>query len=166
MNIGGVVFTTSLNVLSNFMFSKVLAQYDSAYSQEFKDVVWSLMEVAGKPNLADFFPVFKPFDPQGLVQKGNVCGKKLMDILDRIIDERSQLYDGVTPINNDVLDSLLNLTLKDDKEFSRNDMRHLFFVSISMSGLKTIVKVAVLRNENRFLFFRILHGIGLYYRVY
>ncbi|GKA81457.1 geraniol 8-hydroxylase-like protein [Tanacetum coccineum] len=95
VNIGGVVFTTMLNVLSNFMFSKDLAKYDSASAHEFKDAVWSLLET--------------------------------MAILDRIIDEWLQLYNGVTPTNNDVLDLLLNLTLKDDDKFSQNDMRHLFF---------------------------------------
>ncbi|GJU95762.1 cytochrome P450 76AD1-like protein [Tanacetum coccineum] len=48
-----------------------------------------------------------------------------MAYMDRIIDERSHLYNGATPTNNDVLDSLLNL--EDEGEFTRNDMRHLFF---------------------------------------
>nr|GEX74639.1 cytochrome P450 [Tanacetum cinerariifolium] len=127
VNVGEVVFTTMLNVLSNFMFSKDLAKYESASAHEFKDAVWGLLEIAGKPNLADFFPIFKPLDPQRLLRRANVHGMKIMAILDRIIDERLQLYNGVTPRNNDVLDLLLNLTLKDDDEFSQNDMRHLFF---------------------------------------
>ncbi|GKC12757.1 cytochrome P450 [Tanacetum coccineum] len=88
VNIGEVVFTTTLNVLSNFMFSKDLAKYDSASAHEFRDAVWSLLELVGKPNLADFFPIFKPFDPQRLLRKANVYGMKIMAILDRIIDER------------------------------------------------------------------------------
>ena len=129
------------------MFSKDLAKYDSTSAHEFKDAVWSLSEIAGKPNLADFFPVFKPFDPQRLLQKANVHGKKIMAILDRIIDERLQLYNGVTPTNNDVLDSLLSLTLKDDGEFSQNDMRHLFLVSIYICRFNMIVKVVVTKHD-------------------
>ncbi|GJX42663.1 geraniol 8-hydroxylase-like protein [Tanacetum coccineum] len=125
VNIGEVVSTTSLNVLSNFMFSKDFAQYDSASLQEFKDAVTNLLEIVGSPNLVDFFPMFKPFDPQGFVRKINVYGKKIMAYMDRIIDERSHLYHGATPTNNDVLDSLFNL--EDEGEFTRNDMRHLFF---------------------------------------
>ncbi|KVH87801.1 cytochrome P450 [Cynara cardunculus var. scolymus] len=56
VNIGQTAATTTLNVLSNFIFSIDLAQYDSRSSQDFKDLVWSLMEVGGKPNIADFFP--------------------------------------------------------------------------------------------------------------
>ncbi|GKD98465.1 cytochrome P450 [Tanacetum coccineum] len=113
-----------MNVLSNFMFSIDLAKYDSASAHEFKDAVWGILEIAGKPNLADFFPIFKPLDPQRLLRKANVHAMKIMAILDRIIAERLQLYNGVTPRNNDVLDLLLNLTLKDDDEFSQNDIRH------------------------------------------
>ncbi|GJY37768.1 geraniol 8-hydroxylase-like protein [Tanacetum coccineum] len=119
-----------MNVLSNFMFSIDLAKYDSASAHEFKDAVWGILEIAGKPNLADFFPIFKPLDPQRLLRKANVHAMKIMAILDRIIAERLQLYNGVTPRNNDVLDLLLNLTLKDDDEFSQNDIRHLFFVNV------------------------------------
>ncbi|KAK1420161.1 hypothetical protein QVD17_21526 [Tagetes erecta] len=133
VNIGETVFTTVLNVLSSFMFSMDLAQYDSVSSQEFKDAVGGLMEVTGKPNIADFFPILKPFDPQGLVRQGNVYGKILLTIIDAIIDQRletrssSSIYDGVTLKNNDVLDMLLNLNQNGESKFTRNDMKHLFF---------------------------------------
>ncbi|KAI3800475.1 hypothetical protein L1987_28566 [Smallanthus sonchifolius] len=138
VNIGEIAFTTSLNVLSNFMFSTDLAQYDSVESQEFKDSVWALIEVAGKPNTADFFPILKPFDPQGLVRRGNVYGKKIMTIFDRIIDQRllTRSSSLVTSANNDVLDSLLNMQQKEESEFSRNDMRHLFF-ALFIAGTDT-----------------------------
>ncbi|XP_023759799.1 cytochrome P450 76T24 [Lactuca sativa] len=131
INIGAVVFTTTLNVLSKYMFSVDFSQYDTVSSQEFKEAVMSLLEIAGKPNLADFFPILKPLDPQGLVRRGNAYGKKLLAIIDRIIDQRlqsrlnSSSYDGV---NNDVLDSLLDLTDKEESIFSRDEMRHLFYV--------------------------------------
>ncbi|KAF5811727.1 putative geraniol 8-hydroxylase [Helianthus annuus] len=55
VNIGGIAFTTSLNVLSNLMFSMDFTQYDSSTSQKFKDDVWALLEIGGKPNITDFF---------------------------------------------------------------------------------------------------------------
>ncbi|KAJ0928473.1 putative geraniol 8-hydroxylase [Helianthus annuus] len=81
-----MAFTTLVNVLSDFMFSVDFAQYDSLSSQEFKDNVWALMEIAGKPNIVDFFLILKMFDPQGLLRRGNVYGRKIMTIFDRVID--------------------------------------------------------------------------------
>ncbi|KAK9056231.1 hypothetical protein SSX86_027321 [Deinandra increscens subsp. villosa] len=132
VNIGGIAFTTSLNILSNFMFSLDLIKYDSASSQEFKEAVWGVMEVSGEPNIADFFPILRRFDPQGLVRRGNIHGKKIMTIIDSIIDRRLQTrsrssFDSVASKNNDVLDLLLNVNQKDESEFSRNDMRHLLY---------------------------------------
>ncbi|KAI3681648.1 hypothetical protein L6452_36450 [Arctium lappa] len=134
VNINAVAFTTTLNILSNFIFSMDLGQYDSVSSQEFMEAVSGLMEVVGKPNLADFFPILKSLDPQGLLRRANVYGTKLLTIIDRIIDQRLQKrlssspYHGVSCTHNDVLDSLLNLHLKDESEFSRNDMIHLVLV--------------------------------------
>ncbi|KAI3681655.1 hypothetical protein L6452_36457 [Arctium lappa] len=132
VNIGTTAFTTTLNILSNFLFSMDLSQYDYVSSQEFKDAVKGLMEVGGKPNLADLFPILKAFDPQGLVQEGNIYAKKISVIFDKIIDQRLQTrsssssYDGLSSASNDVLDMLFNLNSKDDLEFSQNDMKHLF----------------------------------------
>ncbi|KAK9056234.1 hypothetical protein SSX86_027324 [Deinandra increscens subsp. villosa] len=129
VNIGEIAFTTVLNVLSNVMFSMDIAQYDSVSSQEFKDAVRALMEFAGKPNIADFFPILKPFDPQGFVRQGNVYAKKIMTIFDTIINQRLQTRSSssFTQTNNDVLDLLLNFNQTNESEFTQNDMRHLFF---------------------------------------
>ncbi|KAI3681660.1 hypothetical protein L6452_36462 [Arctium lappa] len=142
VNVGAVAFTTTLNILSNFIFSMDFAQYDSVSSQEFKDTVWALMEVSGKPNLVDFFPILKRLDPQGLVQRVTIYGKKLLTNFDKIIDQRlqrrpsSSSHVGVS-LANDVLDSLLNLNLKDESVFSQNDMRHLF-LALFIAGTDTI----------------------------
>ena len=135
MNIGASAFTTTLNVLSKFIFSVDFAQYDTISSQEFKEAVMALVELAGKPNLADFFPILKPLDPQGLVRKGNVYGKKLLTIFDRIINQRLQLRSSSMSTNIDVLDLLLNVVQKDESIFSRDDMRHFFYVSQSFYNI-------------------------------
>lgn len=108
-----------------------LSQYDSATSQEFKDVIWSALECGGKPNLVDFFPSLKPFDPQGLTRQGNVNAKKLFTIFDTIINQRLQTRAISSSTKNDLLGMLLNLNLKDEYEFTPNDMKHLFTVSVN-----------------------------------
>ncbi|KAI3681657.1 hypothetical protein L6452_36459 [Arctium lappa] len=143
INIGAIVFTTTLNVISNFLFSLDFAQYDSVSSQEFKDAIRGLMEVGGKPNLADFFPMLKLFDPQGLIRRGNVYANKMLTIFDKIIDQRfhsrssSSSCDGVSSRKNDVLDSVLNINLKDKSgSFSLNDMKH-WFLDLFVAGTDT-----------------------------
>ena len=56
VDIGAATFTATLNLLSNTIFSTNLAHHGSTFSQEFKDIVWGVMEEAGKPNFADYFP--------------------------------------------------------------------------------------------------------------
>ncbi|KAD3069184.1 hypothetical protein E3N88_37064 [Mikania micrantha] len=135
-----IAFTTSLNVLSNLMFSMDMAQYDSESSKEFNDAVRGVLEVVGRPNIADFFPILKPFDPQGLFRRGSIHGKKILTTLNKIINQRLQTRStsSITP-NNDVLDSLLNIGLNDESKFNRNDMRHLFFTLFVAGGDTTSI---------------------------
>ncbi|KAA8520547.1 hypothetical protein F0562_014803 [Nyssa sinensis] len=64
VDIGRAAFTTSLNLLSNTIFSIDMAHYRSSSSQEFKELVWAVLEQGGKPNLADYFPFLKLIDLQ------------------------------------------------------------------------------------------------------
>lgn len=48
VNIGKTVFTTFLNVLSSFIFSKDMAHYDSLESLEFEEAISALTGVFGK----------------------------------------------------------------------------------------------------------------------
>ncbi|KAI3693891.1 hypothetical protein L1987_76846 [Smallanthus sonchifolius] len=143
INVGAIAFTTILNILSNLLFSKDLSEYDSIPSHEFKNVIWGVMEIGGKPNLVDFFPILKPLDPQGLASQGNVYAMKLFAIFDAIIDKRLQTraisssYDDDSSTQNDVLDLLLNINFKDESEYSINDMKHLF-TDLFIAGTDTV----------------------------
>ncbi|MFS8027249.1 putative geraniol 8-hydroxylase [Helianthus anomalus] len=88
INIGETAAITTLNVLSNYIFSTDLAQYNSPSSQEFKNMVWAVMEIAGAPNLADYFPVLWPLDPHGLLRRSKFYNKKLLAIFEQYISER------------------------------------------------------------------------------
>ncbi|KAJ0582351.1 putative geraniol 8-hydroxylase [Helianthus annuus] len=117
------------------MFSMDFAQYDSSTSQKFKDDVWALLEIGGKPNITDLFPIFKFFDPQGLVRRGNVHGNRILTLFDNVINQRLQTR-STSLADNDVLDSLLNLKQMDESAFSLNDIRHLFF-ALFIAGTDT-----------------------------
>ncbi|KAI3681656.1 hypothetical protein L6452_36458 [Arctium lappa] len=143
VNINTLIFTTALNFISNLVCSMDFAQYGSVSSHEFKEAICGVLEISGKPNIADFFPILKLLDPQGLVRHGNACGKKLMNILDQIIDQRlhtrssSSSCDGVSLKNNDILDSLLDLNLNgESKTFNRDDMKH-WLLDLFLGGTDT-----------------------------
>ncbi|XP_054781985.1 geraniol 8-hydroxylase-like [Prosopis cineraria] len=57
LDISEVTFTTSLNSITSTLFSVDLAGFASDSSREFRDTVLGILEEAGKPNIADFFPV-------------------------------------------------------------------------------------------------------------
>jgi len=81
VNIGQAAFETSMNLLSNTIFSKDVVDLYANSGKEFKDVVWNISVEAGKPNLADFFSVFKTIDPQGIRRRiGKHFGKLLQQI--------------------------------------------------------------------------------------
>ncbi|KAJ9539347.1 hypothetical protein OSB04_032080 [Centaurea solstitialis] len=142
VNIGSTVFTTVLNILSTLIFSSDFSQYDSVSSQEFKELVWALMKYGGKANLADFFPILKPWDPQGIARQGSIHMQKILTIFDKLINQRLQTrstlssYGDVSSTCNDVLDLLLNLKQKDDSEFSQNHLGHLL-VDLFVAGTDT-----------------------------
>ncbi|KAL2944973.1 Inactive cytochrome P450 76AD1 [Bienertia sinuspersici] len=88
VDIGKAAFTTTLNLLSNTFFSMDLASHASADSQVFKELVGSSMEMAAKPNLSDFFPLFKLMDLQGIFKRSTEIMNKMMGVFEEIIDGR------------------------------------------------------------------------------
>ena len=138
VDINGAVFTASLNLLSNTVFSTNLAHHGSTFSQEFKDMVWGVMEEAGKPNSADYFPALRLIDPQGIQRNMKVHFGKLIDIFNGIINQRIQ--SKASSASNDVLDAFLNLTKENNQEWSCSDIIHVLVVStVSQSLLHYIL---------------------------
>ncbi|XP_074263214.1 cytochrome P450 76T24-like [Silene latifolia] len=120
VSVGKAAFTTSLNLLSNTIFSIDLGNHDSSSLQEFKDIISALLELSAKPNVSDFFPLVKYLDLQGISRKGSVYFDKMLGVFDRIIEKR--LSDGIA-VKDDVLGTLLKLV--EDNELSLEDVRHL-----------------------------------------
>ncbi|KAH9602243.1 hypothetical protein KSS87_009756 [Heliosperma pusillum] len=133
VDIGKAGFTTSLNLLSNTLFSMDLGSHDSLYSQEFKDVVCSIMEEVGLPNISDFFPVLRHLDLQGIRKKAKGHYQKMLGIFEKIIDQRVK-DERVVDAQNDVLDSLLELV--NDNELSLDDVKHLL-LDLFVAGTDT-----------------------------
>ena len=69
VDISRASFTTTLNIISNILFSVDLGSYGSEKSNGFHDSVIRGMEAAGSPDLANFFPFLRFLDLQGNTKK-------------------------------------------------------------------------------------------------
>ncbi|KAD7117810.1 hypothetical protein E3N88_05078 [Mikania micrantha] len=122
VDIGHVAFRTSLNLLSNTIFSKDLADPYEDSGKEFKEVIGNIMVEAGKPNLVDFFPVLKKVDPQGIRRRMSIHMGKVLEIFDELIEERLQMG---TLKHDDVLDVCLKMIQDNPDEITQAHIRSL-----------------------------------------
>ncbi|KAJ9706717.1 hypothetical protein PVL29_001945 [Vitis rotundifolia] len=126
VDIGREAFRTSLNLLSNTIFSVDLVDPISETAQEFKELVRGVMDEAGKPNLVDYFPVLRQIDPQGIRRRLTIYFGRMIEIFDRMIKQRLQLRKIQGSIaSSDVLDVLLNISEDNSNEIERSHMEHL-----------------------------------------
>ncbi|XP_057435520.1 cytochrome P450 76T24-like isoform X2 [Lotus japonicus] len=155
LDLGEAVFSTVLNSISNTFFSVDLTHSTcDEKSQEFKNIIWKIMEYAGKPNVADFFPILRPLDPQGVHAKMSHYFMKLLKIFDGIIEER--MYSRTeSKVCNDVLDSLLcNNVEETSSPLSCKEILHLF-LDLFVAGIDTTSSTVewamaeLLRNPNK-----------------
>ncbi|KAK4712251.1 hypothetical protein R3W88_006764 [Solanum pinnatisectum] len=140
VNIGQAAFETSMNLLSNTIFSKDVVDPYANSGKVFKDVVSNIMEDAGKPNLADYFPVFKTIDPQGIRRRVGKHFGNLLQQFERLIDERLEARKKSATIGStDVLDILLNTSTEDPQAIDRNHIERLCLV-LSTSSFRLCIR--------------------------
>ncbi|KAL1331429.1 geraniol 8-hydroxylase-like [Arachis ipaensis] len=139
LNISEAIFTTVLNSISNTLFSIDVVQFGSSKSQEFKDIFCGITEEAGKPNVVDYFPIFRKIDPQGAHARMTKYYKKMINFLDGIVEERLRLLKGLemdTKEYKDVLDYVLEVMLEDNSQINRIHVLHLL-VDLFVAGIDT-----------------------------
>ncbi|KAH7853026.1 hypothetical protein Vadar_032270 [Vaccinium darrowii] len=133
VDIGSAALATSLNLLSNTMFSVDLANLSNDSGREFRDLIWNVMVEAGKPNLVDYFPFLAKIDPQGIRCRMTVYFEKILELFAGLIDERLKSRElQMTNIESDVIDTLLNLS----QEIDRTHIEHLC-VDLFVAGADT-----------------------------
>ncbi|TYH07096.1 hypothetical protein ES288_A08G205800v1 [Gossypium darwinii] len=118
-------FKTTLSLISNTIFSIDLA--DSTHtSEEFREIVRGIMEELGKPNFGDNFPIAN-LDLQGIRRRVAILFRKMMDLFDKMLDERMELRRMNDYISiDDFLDILLQLSHQGNSEkLDRNLIKHL-----------------------------------------
>ncbi|KAD7117813.1 hypothetical protein E3N88_05081 [Mikania micrantha] len=133
VDIGHAAFRTSLNLLSNTIFSKDLTDPYEDSGKEFKELIGNMMVEAGKPNLVDFFPVLKKIDPQGIRRRLSIHIGKVLEIFDELIEERLQM--GRLK-QDDVLDVCLKMIQDSPDEITQAHIRSLF-LDLFVAGTDT-----------------------------
>ncbi|KAL7121192.1 hypothetical protein ACP275_02G168200 [Erythranthe tilingii] len=116
VDIGDTAFTTSLNLMSATLFSTEFARFGSDSSVEMKGVMRGVMKCLGEPNLADYFPVLKWADPQGITRRARVYFEKMFAIFDGLIDEKLKSRGGIE--KDDLLEALIEINRMDEAELS------------------------------------------------
>ena len=121
-----------LNLMSNTVFSVDLVDPEFETAGEFKELVWRIMEDAGKVNLADYFPVLKKLDLQGVRRHVKVSYIRLHQIFDKIIRKRLKDRESSIERNGDFLDVLLDQCQLNQEvsDFSLESIKPLILVSI------------------------------------
>ncbi|XP_059293738.1 geraniol 8-hydroxylase-like isoform X1 [Lycium ferocissimum] len=126
LDVGQIAFKTNLNLLSNTLFSKDLADPFSDSKVELKDVIWGIMAEVGKPNLVDFFPILEKIDLQGIRRRTNIHFGKLFDLFDILINERLEEKRGFQGERSDVLEAFLNISKENPTEINHNHIKSMF----------------------------------------
>ncbi|CAN7021174.1 unnamed protein product [Brassica oleracea var. botrytis] len=80
VDISRASFIATLNIISNILFSVDISSYGSGKSNGFHDSIIGVMEAAGSPDLANFFPFLGALDLQGTSKKMTLCTGKLFKV--------------------------------------------------------------------------------------
>ncbi|CAN6217868.1 unnamed protein product [Urochloa humidicola] len=114
VDVGRVVFSCVLNVVSNVLFSEDVADLSSDRAQELEMLVRDTVEEACKPNVSDLFPVLARLDLQGRRRRSAELVGRFYDFFDAIIARRLESAGGGGGDDKgDFLDVLFQLRSED-----------------------------------------------------
>ncbi|XP_057794453.1 cytochrome P450 76T24-like isoform X2 [Salvia miltiorrhiza] len=128
VDINEAAFVTSLNLISNTLFSMDFADY---YGQGLShEIVHGLMRAFGSFNVSDYFPMVGVFDPQRIKRDAGSYMGRLMVVFDGIIDRREESPEK----KDDLLEALM--ARQNHSELSRDDIKHLL-LDLFVAGTDT-----------------------------
>ncbi|GLJ47036.1 hypothetical protein SUGI_0993260 [Cryptomeria japonica] len=137
VDIGHAAFLTSLNLVGNMIFSKDMFEWDKPEkSKEFKEALSEMLVVGGTPNLADYFPFLRPFDPQGIRKELTKVFGIMFAVFDRYIEERLQSGRRCEDTEKDFLDILLDSNTESGNKFTKFELT-CFFYDMFTAGSET-----------------------------
>ncbi|EFH58279.1 predicted protein [Arabidopsis lyrata subsp. lyrata] len=136
VDISRVSFITTLNIISNVLFSVDLGSYNAKASiNGVQDTVNSVMGAVGNPDAANYFPFLGFLDLQGNRKTMKVCTERLLRVFRGFIDAKiAEIFSQNNPkdvSNNDFVDNLLDFK-GDETELNISDIEHLLLVSLTL----------------------------------
>ncbi|RZC50225.1 hypothetical protein C5167_018657 [Papaver somniferum] len=134
------VFATSFNLISNLMISKDLLDPKSTKGNHFFDVTSDLVELAARPNIADFFPTLRPIDPQGLKKKMENKMLEVLEVVGGFVKERRCMSEEERKNKDkDFLDVLLEFegNGKDEPTKISDTNLNIFILELFMGATET-----------------------------
>ncbi|EOA40169.1 hypothetical protein CARUB_v10008885mg [Capsella rubella] len=155
VDISRASFITSLNIISNILFSVNLGSYDPRNPSSFQEMVFGYMVANGNPDLADFFPFMRFLDLQGNSKKMKGYSESLFKVFRGLYDarivENSSRTDEKDVESRDFLDELIDLQQGDEPEINIDEIQHLLldlFVAGTDTNSSTVewAMAEILRN--------------------
>ncbi|KAK8602265.1 hypothetical protein V6N12_052079 [Hibiscus sabdariffa] len=129
IDVGQAAFEATLNLLSNTILSMDLVDPNSSLAQEFRTTVSHISHEIGTPNLADYFPLLRKFDPQGIRRRMTVHLEMLLTLFGNMFDERSESRKSKnSTASNDVLDTLIDIIEGGIEELDKTQITYLLLV--------------------------------------
>nr|AMZ03393.1 cytochrome P450 CYP76AH11 [Plectranthus barbatus]UPO25014.1 cytochrome P450 CYP76AH11 [synthetic construct] len=134
------VFATTLNIMSLTLFSADATEFSSSATAELRDIMAGVVSVLGAANLADFFPILKYFDPQGMRRKADLHYGRLIDHIKSRMDKRSELKKANPnhPKHDDFLEKIIDITIQRNYDLTINEITHLL-VDLYLAGSESTV---------------------------
>ncbi|XP_047951649.1 ferruginol synthase-like [Salvia hispanica] len=130
VNVHDVVFMANLDLLLSTIFS--FTSPDTAVElKKNMDDFFSLFT----PNIADFFPILKPLDPQGIKRKAELSLGKLLAKFREFVDHRLEDRRRNNP-KQDLLEAIIDIAQGNDYNFTTQDIPYLLFELI-VGGIDT-----------------------------
>jgi len=135
IDLGRYIFLMAFNLIGNLMFSKDLLDPKSEKGAKFFQHAGKVVELAGKPNMADFFPILRWLDPQGIRRKTQFHVARAFEIAGGFIKERTestQKENSRDDKRKDYLDVLLEFRgdgVEEPSRFSSTTINAIVLVS-------------------------------------
>lgn len=93
-DIGELAYVTEMNVIMSMIFGSNFVEEmekNKKDGTEFREMLIKFLQVIGKPNISDFFPMLARFDLQGIQKEAEALLKSVDRILDPAISERIKM---------------------------------------------------------------------------
>lgn len=132
--ISELIYVTELNVVFSMLWGGTMdKKIIDRIGSEFREAMVKLVDLLGKPNVSDFFPVLAKFDVQGIAKEAKSLMPSIEETLDSIINERMKTMVSGKRKDERKKDFLqILLELKEKNEPDR---------SIDLTQMKAILKV-------------------------